>query len=86
MQILIDIMSKLIYNYSTMSILITMLRLILGGFWMAKLECPICGKSFNEEDMCISDNGNLVCFICAGKELKANAAEENVKWKKQFVF
>lgn len=46
---------------------------------MAKLECPICGKSFNEEDMCISDNGNLVCFICAGKELKANAAEENVK-------
>lgn len=35
---------------------------------MAKMECPICGQVFNEENMKIADNGNLVCCNCAEKE------------------
>lgn len=35
---------------------------------MAKMECPICGKAYDEEDMSFSDNGNLVCVNCAEKE------------------
>ena len=35
---------------------------------MTKMECPICGKVFDEAKMQISDNGNLVCCNCAEKE------------------
>lgn len=35
---------------------------------MAKMECPICGQSYDEEDMTIGDNGNLICCNCAEKE------------------
>ncbi len=35
---------------------------------MAKMEYPICGKTFDEEMMQISDNGNLICCNCAEKE------------------
>ena len=35
---------------------------------MAKMECPICGKAFDEDMMIISDNGNLICCNCAEKE------------------
>lgn len=35
---------------------------------MDKMECPICGKVCDEEDMVIGDNGNLICCHCAEKE------------------
>ena len=43
---------------------------------MAKMECPICGKTFDEDKMQISDNGNLICCNCAKKETTKEKEKE----------
>ncbi|MBQ3162829.1 MAG: hypothetical protein IJC04_12000 [Oscillospiraceae bacterium] len=37
---------------------------------MAKMECPICGKSFDGEMVAFLENGNPACPHCVNEEQK----------------
>ena len=37
---------------------------------MAKMECPICGEKFDEENVEFLDNGNPACPHCVDEEKK----------------
>ena len=37
---------------------------------MAKMECPICGKSFDDEMVEFLENGNPACPHCVDEEQK----------------
>ena len=43
---------------------------------MAKMECPICGKSFDDEMVDFLENGNPVCSHCAEEEQRRQEQDE----------
>lgn len=43
---------------------------------MGKMECPICGKMFDDMDVMYLDNGNPACPHCVKKEQEENKEEK----------
>ena len=50
---------------------------------MAKMECPRCGKKFDEEYVEYLDNGNPACPHCVAKERKSEEEKEKQKNDRQ---
>lgn len=51
---------------------------------MNKMECPICGKKYDELDMAIGEAGNPICKNCFQEEksssnLKDNSMKQEIK-------
>ena len=43
---------------------------LIGGDYMSKVQCPVCGRVVESETMVSLDNGSPACPECAEKEQK----------------